>query len=289
MLLALVAGMSGFMLSSGLPSGTGTPPASAQTPGDMQVLQQNIAAAVANSGIDAAVAVTDLQTGETIGHRGHEPRLPGCVINFFVLLQAVQDVQNGRYGEHRIGDLISRTVYSSNPVTARELLLIAADGNVDTGMQRVSQLMASIGISASVYDHPPAYPHESRFGSANLLTPIEMNMGLSALWHGQVVNFQWRDYLLEKMTGSKPGLKYLIPAGVGDGRVHHKIGFFPHPNGTWVDADAGIVTFWRGGQPYAYAISFFAQGIPSEYADVPVGQQVSRLAWDFFNARYGGG
>jgi hypothetical protein len=53
-----------------------------------------------------------------------------------------------------------------------------------------------------------------------------------------------------------------------------------------VDNDIGIVIFERNGVRYAYAISFFTQNVPSKYADIPLGQAVSRLVWQYFQAKY---
>jgi hypothetical protein len=231
------------------------------------------------------VAVTDLQTGESIDVSGDEPRLPGCTINFFVLLSVVMDLQQGLYGEDEVGDLIARTVWSSNPVTAHDLLYKTGMGDLEAGLTRIDQLLDLLGLSMSTYDHPPAYPEESQQGSANLLTAKEMNRALTALYEARIVEPAWRDYLLEKMTGVKPGLQYLIPAGVGDGVVSHKNGFFADASG-WVDNDAGIVVFDRGGNRYAYAISFFTENVSSKYADIPLGQTVSRLVWQYFSSRY---
>jgi hypothetical protein len=97
---------------------------------------------------------------------------------------------------------------------------------------------------------------------------------------------QWRDYLLEKMTKVKPGLQYLIPAGVGENaRVSHKNGFTWMPGG-WVDNDIGIVVFDTSAGPRAYAIAFYSQDIAWEYADVPLGQEVSGLVWQYFATKY---
>ena len=100
-----------------------------------------------------------------------------------------------------------------------------------------------------------------------------------------MVNWQWRDYLMEKMTGVKPGLQYLIPAGVGDGTVSHKNGFSWVASG-WIDNDIGIVTFDTSAGTRAYAISFYTQDVTTEYADIPVGQSVSRMVWQYFADRY---
>ncbi len=145
--------------------------------------------------------------------------------------------------------------------------------------------MQQMGMTSSFYDHPPAYPQESIAGSNDYFTANDLNRALTAFWQGQVTSISWRDYLLDKMTGVKPGLQYLIPAGVGDGVVSHKNGFFVVPSG-WVDNDAGIVTFQRGGKTYAYAISFFTQFVGTKYADIPLGQDVSSMVWQYFSGRY---
>jgi beta-lactamase class A len=260
-------------------------PALPQPNGELVGLRDRLWAEIAASGLNAAVAVTDLQTGESIDVNGDEPRLPGCTINFFVLLSVVMDLQEGLYGESEVGDLIARTVWSSNPITARDLLRRTGMGDLGAGLVKVDQLLDLLGLSLSTYDHPPAFPHESLQGSVNLLTANEMNRALVALYQARIVDPAWRDYLLNKMMGVKPGLQYLIPAGVGDGVVSHKNGFFADFSG-WVDNDAGVVIFDRSGNRYAYAISFFTEDVPSKYADIPLGQTVSRLVWQYFSSRY---
>lgn len=248
-------------------------------------LRERLRAEIAAVGFSAAVAVTDLQTGESIEVNGDEPRLPGCTINFFVLLSVVMDLQQGLYAQADVDDLIARTVWSSNPVTARDLLRKTGLGDIGAGLAKINNLLDALGLPISLYDHPPAYPQESLHGSANLLTASEMNRALAALYEARVVSPDWRDYLLQKLTGVKPGLQYLIPAGVGAGVVSHKNGFFAHPLG-WVDNDAGVVIFDRGGNRYAYALSFFTERVPYKYADIPLGQTVSRLVWQYFSNRY---
>ena len=252
---------------------------------DFLALRDALQAQIAASGLDAAVAVTDLQTGESINVNGEQPRLPGCTINFFVILSVVMDLQEGLYSESEVGDLISRTVWSSNPVTARDLLRKTGIGDIGAGLVKVNQLLDLLGLPVSSYDHPPAYPQESLQGTVNVLTANETNRALTAVYEARVLDPGWRDYLLSKLTGVKPGLQYLIPAGVGGGVVAHKNGFFAEYSG-WVDNDAGIVLFDRGGRRYAYAISFFTESVPYKYADIPLGQTVSSLVWQYFSSRY---
>ena len=263
----------------------GGDPALPQPNGELVALRERLRAEVAASGLNAAVAVTDLQTGESIDVNGDQPRLPGCTINFFVLLSVVMDLQDGRYHQAEVDDLIARTVWSSNPVTARELLLKTGMGDLGAGLVKVNQLLDLLVLPVSLYDHPPAYPDESLHGSGNVLTANEMNRALTALYQARIVSPAWRDYLLGKLVGVKPGLQYLLPAGVADGVVSHKNGFLAHSSG-WVDNDAGIVIFDRSGKRYAYALSFFTEEVPYKYADIPLGQTVSGLVWQYFSSRY---
>jgi len=249
-------------------------------------LRDRLAAAIEESGINAAVAVTDLQTGESIDVNGDDPRHAGCTLNWFVLLSNVIDVQEGRYPESEVASLISRTIWGSNPVTARDLLIQSGGGSVEGGVLKVRRLLEGLGLTRSVFDHPPGYSEQyTTDGSLNTLTANDMNRALTAFYRGEVVNEQWRDYLLEKMTNVKQGLQYLLPAGVGNARVSHKNGFTWMPGG-WVDNDIGIVVFDSSDGPRAYAISFYSQDVPWEYADVPLGQTLSRLAWEYFAAKY---
>jgi hypothetical protein len=255
---------------------------------DMWALRDRMAAAIANSPIDTAIAVTDLQTGETVDVFGDAPRLPGCTINLFVLMRVVFDLQHGKYPEPQPGDLIAQTINRSDPVTARTLAKYwVGDGDLWTGLRRTNDFVRALGMSSSLYDHPPAYPLDSQFGTyTNVITARDANRGLKAIWDGLVLDPYWRDYLLYKMTLVKPGLNYLIAAGAGAGAtVSHKNGFLFEEG--WADNDIGIVWFERGGRRYGFAISFFTQSVPRKYDDIPLGQQLVSMAYSWFVSRYG--
>jgi hypothetical protein len=264
----------------------GLAPGAAPVGAGLATLGERLQAEIAAAGINAAVAVTDLQTGESISVAGDDVRLPGCTINFFVLLSVVLDLQIGRYPEAQVGELIAATVWSSNPHTARQLLAWTGMGDLGVGVAKVNDLLRSLGLQHSLYDHPPAYmPSFSLYGASNALTANDMNRALTLFYQGQIVVPYWRDYLLAKLRVVKPGLNYLIPAGVSGGLVAHKNGFFSGSMG-WIDNDAGIVEFDVGGVRRAYAISFFTQQSLGKYADIPLGQTVSRLTWEYFQAKY---
>jgi hypothetical protein len=255
---------------------------------DMLRLRDSIANAIANSGINTAVAITDLRTGETIDVNGNDVRLPGCTINLFALFRVVVGLQSGDYPESAVGDTIGQTINRSDPILARRLMINQLGaGDLVKGIATVNAFLLSLGMTSTLMDHPPAFPQESQFGlSDNRITALDANRGLKALWDGRVLTPGWRDYLLGKMTLVKPGLNYLIPAGVGYGAtVSHKNGFL-YSEG-WADNDVGIVWFQRGAERYGYAISFYTQDVPSKYADIPMGQRISSLAWQWLVARYG--
>lgn len=254
---------------------------------DMLALRDQMASAIDGGTIDAAVAITDLRTGEVIDINGADERLPGCTVNLFGLMRVVADLQAGKYPEPEPGDLISQTIYGSNPVTARRLMRDwVGDGNVFTGIDRVNDFMHALGMTDTQLDHPPAFPEESLRGAGNTITALDVNRGLQALWDGRVLAPFWRDYLLYKMTLVKPGLNYLIPVGTSDGAiVSHKNGFLYEEG--WADNDIGIVWYERGGERYGYAISFFTENVPGKYDDIPLGQEISSLAYQWFVGRYG--
>lgn len=233
-----------------------------------------------------AIAVTDLQTGETISVNGRRAHFAACSINFFALLQATLDAQQARYPEDRVSDLIARTVYSSSAPDAKALYEVIGDGDLGLGLQRTRSLIASMRLEGVTLDHAPAYwDWYSAAGEDNLVTAAGLNAALERLWHTEVVNADWRDWLLWHMTEVKPGLNYLVAHGNG-GVTSHKNGFFPAPDGTWVDNDMGIVRFERGGTTYAYALTMLSQYVPEKYADIPVLQPIAEVTWEHFSNRY---
>jgi hypothetical protein len=233
-----------------------------------------------------AVAVTDLQTGETVGVALDRPHLGACSMNFFVLLQATIELQAGLHDEAFVGDLIRATIWSSNPVSARDLYRIIGDGDVLAGLERTAAMATAIAGDGLVFDHPPLYANYSLgVDRNNWISARAANRALQAMYTGDLLDPEWRAYLLGAMTGVKPGLNYLMAVGP-DTPVSHKNGFFPASDDTWVDNDIAIVRFDQDGDTRAYAISFFSQGVHEKYADVVLGQQVSIATWEFFQQRY---
>lgn len=283
----------------------GSPSATTITPiVPISDLQATLSAIYARNtaGGQYAFAVTDLQTGETVGINLNQAHYTGCTVSFFALLQGTIDVQNGDLAEPDVGELISKTVWSSSAYSARELYGLVGsiaperdwtsehfreDGSdVVSGVGRVADLIKQLELHETILDHPPAYGSESLGVSSNNWTTVtDMNHALAAFYGGDLLTEEWRDYLLDKMTAVKPGLNYLTSIGPNV-PVSHKNGFFPTSAGWYVDNDIGIVRFERDGEQYAYAISFYSQRVPNKYDDLPLGQALSVATWNFFQQRY---
>lgn len=250
-----------------------------------------------------AVAITDLQTGYTVSVNGDQHQLTGCVANLFVLILAMQDVEAGRYPASTVDALIDATIWSSNASTAYELYKIAGGGDPAASVARVQAMWDALGMSNSRIDHPPAYSGDGELalfampgGATAAAVPDEENnwttandiaRALKALYAGELLSPEGTADLLDRLTNVKAGLNYLVAFIPGEAKVSHKNGFFPEPGGTWVDNDVGIVRVEREGVSYAYAVAFFSDTVVGKYNDVPLGQEISRLAWEYFESVYG--
>jgi hypothetical protein len=148
-----------------------------------------------------------------------------------------------------------------------------------------------MGLAGTVLDHPPGYAadslHPNPYDWNNWMTALDANHALRQLYSEAILSPDGRAYLLEAMTHVKDGLNYLVAyVPGGDAVVSHKNGFAPTTDGKWIDNDIGIVRIQRRDRTYAYAISFFSQGVSTQYADIVLGQAISTLAWDYFFHRY---
>lgn len=286
----LVAAFVGLgLFASPAPAVAQTPPATAVAP-SMATLQAELRRLIETTKVagEYAVAVTDLQTGETISVNGDRPQLAACSVNLLMLTQAMLDLQSGRVREEQVGTLMARTIYASNAVTAHSLYGVLGNGDVLRGLRRVTTLINRLGMEDTVLDHPPGFSRESLgLDRNNWMTALDMNRALQAIWEGPILETRWRDDFLERLELVKPGLNYLtaiVPA-----EVSHKNGFFQASDRTYVDNDAAIVRFTHEGKEYAYAISIFSQWVPKKYADIPLSQSIVNTTWLFFQARYASG
>lgn len=229
-----------------------------------------------------AIAVTDLETGETASVNGDRPQLSGCSINYFVLLQVVVDLQDGKYGLALVDDLFRETTWSSNATTALELYRVVGEGDALAGVARVDELIRErLGLVNTVLNHPPAFASSINLrGGDNWLSANDANAALAALWRGDGLAPEWRTYLLDRLATVEPGLNYLT-GSVADAVVHHKNGFFWYPGG-YVDNDIGIVRLAAGEGERVFAISFFSEEVRMRYGDVSLARELIQLAVSHF-------
>ena len=268
-----------------LPTPAAPPPRIAP---DMSVLQQSLQAAVTRFPVSGAyaIAVTDLQTGSSVDVKGDSYQLSGCIMNIFVLVAAMLDVQQGAYSLDDVSGTIAATIWSSNTTTARTLYRKTGGNDLGAGVRKVGRLINErMGMQGTLIDHPPGYPAETLGRDPNnWISANDANRGLTALWNGGILSDPYRVYLLDALLQVSPTLNYLL-AYNPHGRVSHKNGWL-YEDGGWVDNDSGIVRFVKDGTEYAYAITFLSQDVEQFKAEVALGQQLARITWDWFNAAY---
>ena len=249
-------------------------------------LEQRIADYSASvGGIDVAVAVTDIQTGQTISVGGNTLHKTGCTINMFALFAAVDRFQAGLASPDGLWYPINKGIGGSYPPEVKHFLDVIY-GSYTQGVDRAREMMAEWGMQASVFDHVPYY------GGAepppNILTALELNDILNRLYHAQLFSPEWTGYTVQVLTDIAPYVQYILPKYLPSGAsVAHKIGYYWDYDG-WVNNDAGIVTFTGSdGQKKAYIISYLSQGARSEYTGYSFGATLSRVVWDHITPKYG--
>ena len=237
--------------------------------------------------VQSAIAVTDLQTGFGAHVNGFNVQQPGCTVNLAVVICAVQDIQAGVYPEAELRTKIQNTISYSNPVLAHDLLVSAGRGDVRAGIERVQALFDSLGLRDTLFHHPPAYfQGDLLTGTRNATTASDMTKMLAALWNGQLLDAEWTQYVLDRMTRVWSGLNYLIAAGVPEKpeiKVGHKNGWF-RDFGLYVDNDIGIVWEDTERERYAYAIALLFEKVPGLESEW-LGRTLSRETWEYFDQR----
>lgn len=273
-----------------LPDTQGNIPENVGLSPDMAGLHDDLASMIAQyeasvGSIDVAVAVTDLTTGETVSIGGNVVHKTGCVINLFGLLAAVDEFQQGAASPNGLEYPIKKGIGGSYPPEVRHFLTVIF-GDPDTGVQHARDLMSGWGLKIADFDHIPYYGGDNP--PPNIVTPLEINSVLSRLYNGQLFDQYWTDYTIGVLNNSYSYVNYIIPKYLPwYATVGHKIGYFWDYDG-WVNNDVGIVSFTGSdGQKHAYAIGYFSQFAPSEYAGYSFGAKVSLAVWNFMAPRYG--
>ncbi len=231
------------------------------------------------------VAVTDLQTMQTVGVDMDRQQLAGCVMNLFAIIATLQAVESGELRLEDVDATIRQTIWASDAAAARQLYRAIGGGDAVAGVARVNALLGELGMTSSQIDHPPAFVNESiGIGADNLVTARDVNHGLAQVYAGAVLGPELTAYLLEAMTHVKPGLNYLTAVVNGPALVSHKNGFLWATEG-FVDNDTAITRFGPNLE-HAYAITFLSEAVPVKYADIPTGQAVVRETWEYFGQAY---
>ena len=250
------------------------------------ILQGEIDAYVVQTGgIEVGIAVTDLQTGETISVGGNSPHKTGCVINMFALMAAVDRFQDGAASPDRVSYSVQKGIGGSFPPEVKNFLGVVF-GDFRAGVEHARTLMDDWGMETYQFDHVPYYGTEPY--QSNILTALETNDILARLWWGELFDPEWTDYTIGVLRNTFSYIDYILPKYLPwNATVGHKIGYHWDYDG-WVNNDVGIVSFTgEDGQQKAYAISYFSQYAPSEYHGYAFGARLSLIVWNFMASRYG--
>lgn len=235
--------------------------------------------------VDVAVAVTDLQTGQTVSVGGNVPHKTGCTINMFGLLAIVSEFQAGNASPDSLAYSVKRGIGGSYPPEVKNFLQ-AVFGSHTGGVYRARELMKSWGMETSFFDHVPYYGGEDP--APNILTALELNNIFVKLYRGQLFDAEWTAYTLGVLRDIAYYVQYILPKYLpAQATVAHKIGYYWDYDG-WVNNDAGIVTFTGGdGQEKAYAITYFSQYARTEQIGYSFGARLSKVVWDYMAPKYG--
>lgn len=262
------------------------PPAAADdTPTTLTGLEQQLNDLLGDWDGEYAVAITDLQTGQTISINGSRQQVSASTIKIYVLMAVAEDIESGALNQDDVDGLVDAMMAQSDNEATYELLTLIGGGDVVAGVMRSNDLMQQLGATQSVMDSPPDHP-EIDLGLAweNLITAVDTNLVLTKLYNGQALSSWATTYVLQKMTlpedWQTASVGGPLPAGT---TFHHKPGWLGDPDGAW--NDAGIVTFNRNGRTIAYAISYLGS-MTEESLAYDHGYDVSQLVWNYFDAAY---
>lgn len=276
--------------SGPIPPGSGGLPEIVNADPEMLALKAKLEQEIADysamvGGIDVAIAVTDIQTAQTISVGGNDLHKTGCTINMFALFAAVDRFQAGLASPSGLWYSINKGIGGSYPPEVRRFLDVVY-GSHTLGVQRSREMMSGWGMQASFFDHVPYYGGANP--APNILTALELNDVLNKLYHGQLFNAEWTGYTIDVLTNIHSYVQYILPKNLpATAKVAHKIGYYWDYDG-WVNNDAGIVMFTGSdGKPKAYIISYLSQGARSEYIGYSFGARLSRIVWDGIAPKYG--
>jgi hypothetical protein len=237
-------------------------------------------------GIDAAIAVTDMQTGETISINGNVPHRTGCTIMMFALLAVVDEFQAGRASPYSIASTIRRGIGGSFPPATRTFLA-SVFGDHMVGVEKARTMMTGWGMTTSYFHHVPFFYDEATY-EPNILTALEVKSIWQKLYRGEIFNQEWTSYTLGVLSDIDPWLNYMLPEYIpASATVAHKMGDHWDYDG-WVNNDAGLVLFTGAdGTQKAYTVSYLSQLARTEEIGYTLGADLSRSVWNYMAVKYG--
>lgn len=235
-----------------------------------------------------AVSVTDLQTGQTISINGSRPQLSACTIKIPIMMVLAQDIEAGRYTAAEVEPYVLSAMGPSNTAPARELIRYVGDGDIGVGINRINELMQSLGMVHSVIAHPPGYFWENYgYGDENLLTTNDLNLLLTKLYRGKALSTWATDYVLWSMSLAPDWVNQSLGGPLpSDVQLYHKFGQLYAPENTW--NDGGVAVFERNGRTYAYVISYLGSYGETWQTAYDHAYQTSAAAWSYFDMVYTG-
>lgn len=224
------------------------------------------------------LAVTDLQTGETISINGDKKYQPGSVIKVFTWLSIVKDIEEGRYTLDEIEEQVHAMLrWSDNP--AHAVL------TQKTGIETINERMKKWGMERSIYSGWGEDIRYSRAERWNYLVAEEINRVLAKLYNNELFSREYTDLAIEELTHSVSYecCNYMIPKHLpkdGSVVIANKFGWYPEV----LYADAGIVMMKREGEEIAYIISYLCNS--SHPGGGELGAELSKMVFDHFDGEY---
>jgi len=251
-------------------------------------LQSELSSLVSGWAGQNAVSVTDLQTGMTISINGSRPQLAACTIKIPIMMMVAQDIEAGHYTAAEVEPYVLSAMGPSNTAPTKELIRYVGGGDVGVGINRINELMQTIGMIHSVIAHPPGYFWESYgYGDENLLTSDDLNLLVAKLYRGEALSRWATDYVLWSMSLAPDWVNQSLGGPLPDDvQLYHKFGQLYEPENTW--NDGGVAVFQRNGRTYAYAISYLGSYGESWQTAYDHAYRASEAAWNYFNTVYSG-
>ncbi|WP_243388620.1 serine hydrolase [Bifidobacterium scaligerum] len=236
----------------------------------IHAVQSAVDTAVQNNGGTWSVYVEDLATGAIV-NVNNQPMAAASEIKLYVMLAVQDGIEQGTLNTNGqdIDMLMNQMITVSSNSATNQLVLMLGDGDMATGMQRVTQTAARYGFRDSRQLRALADTGTDGTGTENWTSAADCGRFLKELYQGKLVSEQASRSMLDLLLGQTRRSK--IPAGVPNGiQVANKTGELPG-----VENDAAII--WgkdAGGGDHDYVMVVMTSGVVSSVAQ----QQIATLS-----------